>query len=93
MANVAKYAEASRVGLTLSYMNDVVALDVRDDGVGFPAADVLATGYTGDGHGYGLTAMRRRLQRMAGALVIESAPGEGTTVNATVPAIQLTEER
>lgn len=93
MANVAKYAEANRVGLTLSYMNDVVALDVRDDGVGFPAAEVLATGYTGDGHGYGLTAMRRRLQRMAGALVIESAPGEGTTVNATVPAIQLTGER
>jgi signal transduction histidine kinase len=92
LANVAKYARAGRVGLTLSYMDDVVALDVRDDGVGFPAAEVLATGYTGDGHGYGLPAMRRRLQRMAGALVIESAPGEGTTVNATVPAIELTEQ-
>ena len=35
LANVAKHAHASRVGLTLSYMGDVVTLDVRDDGVGF----------------------------------------------------------
>src|SRR5262249_56837226 len=35
LANVAKHAGASRVGLTLSYMEDLVTLDVRDDGVGF----------------------------------------------------------
>ena len=35
LANVAKHADASRVGLTLSFMGDVVTLDVRDDGVGF----------------------------------------------------------
>ena len=39
LANVARHAHATRVGLTLSYMENVVALDVRDDGVGFdPAA-------------------------------------------------------
>jgi signal transduction histidine kinase len=31
--------------------------------------------------------MRQRLQRVAGSLEIESAPGEGTAVNARVPAI------
>jgi signal transduction histidine kinase len=35
LANVGRHAGASRVGLTLSYMGDVVTLDVRDDGVGF----------------------------------------------------------
>ena len=35
LTNVAKHAHASRVGLTLSYMEDLVTLDVRDDGVGF----------------------------------------------------------
>ena len=35
LANVAKHARATRVGLTLSYMDDEVALDVRDDGRGF----------------------------------------------------------
>ena len=39
LANVAKHANASRAGLTLSYMGDVVTLDVRDDGVGFEVLD------------------------------------------------------
>lgn len=35
LSNVAKHAHARRVGLTLNYMEDLVTLDVRDDGVGF----------------------------------------------------------
>ena len=35
LANVAQHARATRAGVTLSYMGDVVTLDVRDDGVGF----------------------------------------------------------
>ena len=35
LANVAKHARAGRVGLTLSYMEDQVTLDIRDDGAGF----------------------------------------------------------
>jgi len=41
LANVAKHAGASRAGVTLSYMEDVVSLDVRDDGVGFDRAAAL----------------------------------------------------
>ena len=41
----------------------------------------------GHGQGFGLDAMRQRLLRVAGSLEIESAPGEGTAVNARVPAI------
>ena len=40
LANVAKHAHASRVGLTLSYMSDLVTLDIRDDGVGFATPGV-----------------------------------------------------
>ena len=41
LANVARHAGATRAGLTLSFIGDVVTLDVRDDGVGFsvPEAD------------------------------------------------------
>ena len=39
LANIAKHANATRAGLTLSYMGDVVTLDVRDDGVGFTVPD------------------------------------------------------
>ena len=42
LANVARHAGATRAGLTLSYMGDVVTLDVRDDGVGFEVAGSAA---------------------------------------------------
>jgi signal transduction histidine kinase len=82
LANIAKHAGASRVGLTLSYMPDLVTLDVRDDGAGFdptsPAPD------PGQG-GYGLTGMRQRLDSVGGSLVIETEPGAGTALSASVP--------
>jgi signal transduction histidine kinase len=78
LANVAKHARATRVGLTLSYMEDVVALDVRDNGAGFtPGAT--------DGGGFGLRVMEQRLRQVGGSLTIESEPGAGTAVSATVP--------
>jgi signal transduction histidine kinase len=87
LANVAKHARASRVGLTLSYMDDVVTLDVRDDGVGFrlPADGSCEPGEAGGG--FGLTTMRQRVRRLTGQLEIESEPGGGTAVSASVPAI------
>jgi signal transduction histidine kinase len=76
LANVAKHARASRVGLTLSYMEDLVTLDVRDDGTGLARAN---------GSGFGLTAMRQRVEGLDGQLAIESEPGFGTAISATIP--------
>jgi len=87
LSNVAKHARATRVGVTLSYMEDQIALDVRDDGVGFSPGD--AGGKAGDG-GFGLTGMRRRVQRLAGTLSIESEPGAGTAISASLPALETT---
>ncbi len=81
LANVAKHAEATRVGLTLSYMDDVVTLDVRDDGVGF---DIALTPENG---AYGLTSMRQRAALLGGTLHIESGAGAGTAVSTSLPAI------
>ncbi len=98
LANVAKHAGASRAGVTLSYMEDVVSLDVRDDGIGFapaPAAasraDVSRANGSPAGSGFGLIAMRQRVSRLAGQLEIESEPGSGTAVSASLPAISLGE--
>ena len=85
LTNVAKHANATRVGLTVTYLDDMVRLDVRDDGVGFNL-DVQSTADPGaNGHGYGLSAMRQRLQRVGGSLEIESGPGGGTAISAGVP--------
>ncbi|GAA2498445.1 sensor histidine kinase [Winogradskya humida] len=86
LTNVARHAAAARVALTLSYMEDLVTLDVRDDGTGF---DPAVPRPRPDGGGYGLTAMRERVQRIAGTLEIESEPGLGTAISACVPALRL----
>jgi signal transduction histidine kinase len=77
LTNVGKHADATLVGLTLSYLDDVLLLDVRNDGGGFDL--------TVRPPGYGLAGMRDRLARVGGTLEVESAPGEGTAVNAAVP--------
>jgi len=100
LANVAKHAGASRAGVTLSYMEDVVSLDVRDDGAGFavaPAGERRANGHLAGespaAGGFGLIAMRQRVSRLAGQLEIESEPGAGTAVSASLPAIPLGESK
>ena len=81
LANVRKHARAHRVRLTLSYLDDAILLDVRDNGSGF---DLAAPVRTGSG-GFGLAGMRERVAALGGTLTVESAPGQGTTVAAAVP--------
>jgi signal transduction histidine kinase len=76
--NALKHAHARRIELTLSFAPDQVALDVRDDGVGFDAE-----AYRGS-DGSGLHSMRERIRRIGGTLHIDSAPGQGTHVHVTV---------
>jgi signal transduction histidine kinase len=78
LANAGRHAHAANVHVTLSYMEDVVALDVRDDGTGF---DGQPAG------GFGLTALRQRVGALSGSVGIESAPDTGTAVSVTVPTI------
>lgn len=99
LANVAKHANATRVGVTLSYLEHEVALDVRDDGSGFDPAELGAgTARKGgsqtpspDGDcragGFGLTIMRQRVEGQSGILRIESEPGVGTGISACIPTL------
>ncbi len=82
LENVRKHAQARQVNLTLSFMNDQVILDVQDDGQGF---DPQHPRIEGQNHGYGLVGMRERVEQLGGSLVIESAPGEGTTLVIDLP--------
>lgn len=80
LANVRKHARARHVTVTLSYISDVVALDVHDDGVGF-VPDASASGF-------GLRGVRERTEQLGGSMAVESGPGEGTTVTMTIPAFR-----
>lgn len=82
LTNIAKHADAKSVAVTLSYMEDVVALDVQDDGKGFVPGPQQE-----DGRGIGLTGMRERAEALQGSFSLESVPGEGTTISITLPVI------
>jgi signal transduction histidine kinase len=83
LANIRKHARARQVALTLSYMGDSVVLDIQDDGVGFALGRLTPADQVDIG--YGLVAMRERVEQMGGTLTLESAPGEGTTLAIELP--------
>ncbi len=83
LANVRRHGRAREVTVTLSYMEDGLALDVQDDGVGFDASKLA--GAPGPNGSLGLIAMRERVEAVGGTLSVESVPGEGTTVAAHMP--------
>jgi signal transduction histidine kinase len=77
LQNVAKYAEASQVKISLGRSNGRLSFAVTDDGVGFDP--------TSASHGTGLQGIADRLDALGGTLEIVSAVGEGTAVNGSVP--------
>ncbi|WP_307835312.1 sensor histidine kinase [Streptomyces adelaidensis] len=84
LANACQHARARHVWVTLDHRDTTtVAVEVRDDGVGF---DPAATAEPGE-RGLGLTAGRERLGALGGSLTVRSAPGRGTLARATLPVV------
>ncbi|MFB7947792.1 sensor histidine kinase [Kitasatospora phosalacinea] len=79
LANAVRHAHAPHVAVTLAYLDDAVTLDVYDDGTGFDPATAPAP------DSFGLHGMHERIAALGGTLTVESAPGEGTAVAATLP--------
>lgn len=79
LTNIAKYAQARRVQVVLRRSGDQIELRVEDDGRGFDPAAHPTSG------GHGLRGMRFRIRACGGDVVIRSAPGQGTTVQALLP--------
>jgi signal transduction histidine kinase len=75
LANVAKYADASSVRVSVGQQNGMARVEVSDDGVG--GADPA--------QGTGLRGLADRIGALNGTLEVESAPGAGTTIRARIP--------
>lgn len=76
--NIAKYARAHNVWLSLSSENGLVEVAVRDDGIGFDTDQI-------GNKAHGLLGMRFRVEAEAGVLELVSNPGQGTLVRARLP--------
>jgi signal transduction histidine kinase len=76
--NTVKHARASKIELRLHQTSEKVMLEVCDNGRGFDATASFP------GH-LGLHSMRERVKGFGGELQIESVPGQGTRIRASVP--------
>lgn len=77
LTNTVKYASATEGEVVLRNREREITVFVRDNGKGFDPAR--------DGHGHGLRGMRQRIEDAGGHLTVESSPGTGTRIAATLP--------
>jgi signal transduction histidine kinase len=75
LTNVAKYASATRASVTMTKTGGRLAVEISDDGVGGADIDL----------GTGLRGLTDRLAAIEGELEVDSRPGRGTAVRASIP--------
>ncbi len=75
LTNVARYAEAGGASVRVERENGLVAVEIRDDGVGGADPDA----------GSGLRGLEDRVAALEGSFEVRSRPGEGTSVEARIP--------
>jgi PAS domain S-box-containing protein len=74
--NVVKHSRSAEAFVELTHSDGVIALKVKDLGVGFDPSAYC--------EGIGLSSMSERLRMFGGDLIVDSRPGAGTTIIATL---------
>ena len=78
LTNIAKYANAAQVEISLHDFESYITIDVKDDGQGFKVENISPASH-------GLAGMRHRVEAAGGKLTVTSAEGDGTQVGAVLP--------
>jgi len=79
LTNVIRHTKATRVDVAFAEEGDSLVLTVRDNGRGISEEEIANT------RSIGLVGMRERARLIGGDLVLQGAPGRGTTVTLRVP--------
>ena len=79
LTNIARYAEAKKVEVTLHQVGEFITLEIHDDGVGIKEGAISGM------QSLGLIGMRERTERLGGTFNINGQPGQGTTLRVTLP--------
>ena len=82
LTNIAKYAQATQVSISLKLDSKTVHLTVTDNGIGFTLKNRPASDQEQQ---WGLTIMAERVEGINGRLRLETQPGKGTSIKVEVP--------
>jgi len=83
LANGRRHGGGDGQRVTLRRLNGELLVEVADHGKGFDAHTAMT-----DGH-LGIAGMRQRVEILGGTFSVESAPGEGTLIRASLPLAAL----
>jgi PAS domain S-box-containing protein len=83
LTNIGKYAQATRVSISLKRKDHQVFLSVEDNGLGFDLERIMAR--RDRKRGLGLASMEERARMLGGTFRITSALNMGTKIQVTVP--------
>jgi signal transduction histidine kinase len=88
--NCEKHAAATHVFVRVLQTAEFLSVEVRDDGIGFEIPQREASIAT---QHFGILGMRERAAGLNGTLIMETQPGEGTTINLWLPLKRLQQEK
>ena len=87
--NVVKHADIHRAFVSLQWVDEILQIEVRDEGKGFDLPDLeLPSGDPTSQASFGLPSIRHQLSLFGGHMDIQSEPGKGTRVVLTVPIVE-----
>ena len=88
LTNIEKHAQASNVEIEICRQETQLYMRIHDDGIGLPSAfchlHQEEEPFADKGH-YGLRGIRERVEAIGGQLALQSAQGQGTTVEIRLP--------
>lgn len=76
--NVAKYSKASQLNIKLGFVDNMIAIEIIDNGIGFEINETS---------GNGIANMRKRVEELKGDFKITSLPQQGTSIFANIPFV------
>jgi len=82
LVNISQHAKASKVSVEIKELPQAVVMEIKDNGRSFDVAKVLDSRKN---KRLGLIGMRERVEMVGGTFQVDSMPGRGTTIFATIP--------
>jgi len=79
--NIIKHSGATNATIAINYINDIIAIDIEDNGVGFDIKNIKSK------NGVGLNLIKSRIKTLKGKFDISSTKKAGTKIHIEVPAM------